>query len=87
MRSGKGTLAINGNAGLGADAHTEITLKGSQFTAADIPSAKVVISPDLVIKQDARASTSAASSRWTRPTWTSPSCPARAPPRPRPTWW
>ena len=52
VQSGKGTVAINGNAGLGADASTAITLKGSQFTAADIPAAKVVISPDLTMKQD-----------------------------------
>lgn len=54
VRSGKGTLAINGHAGVGADAQTAITLKGSQFTAADIPAAKVVITPDLIVKQDAK---------------------------------
>ena len=53
VQSGTGTLAINGVAGIGAQAHTTITIKGSQFTAADIPSAKVVVSPDLVVKQDA----------------------------------
>jgi translocation and assembly module TamB len=54
VQSGNGTVAINGIAGLGASAQTAITLKGSQFTAADIPSAKVVISPDLLVKQDAK---------------------------------
>lgn len=54
VQSGSGTLAVNGSAGLGANAQTAITLKGSQFTAADIPAAKVVISPDLVIRQDAK---------------------------------
>lgn len=54
VQSGKGSVAINGVAGLGASAQTAITLKGSQFTAADIPSAKVVISPDLLVKQDAK---------------------------------
>lgn len=54
VSSGQGSLAIAGTAGLGADASTEVTLKGSQFTAADIPSAKVVVSPDLVIKQSAQ---------------------------------
>lgn len=54
VQSGKGTLAINGSAGLGANAQTAITLKGRQFTAADIPAAKVVISPDLTLKQDAK---------------------------------
>ncbi|GAB2534105.1 translocation/assembly module TamB domain-containing protein [Rhodanobacter koreensis] len=53
VQSGKGTVAINGSAGLGAGASTAITLKGSQFTAADIPAAKVVISPDLTVRQDA----------------------------------
>ena len=51
VRSGKGSIAISGNAGFGA--RTSLTLKGSQFTAADIPAAKVVISPDLTVKQDA----------------------------------
>ena len=54
VQSGKGALAIDGTAGIGASAQTAITLKGSQFTAADIPAAKVVISPDLIIKQDAK---------------------------------
>jgi len=54
VQSGKGSVAINGIAGLGASAQTAITLKGSQFTAADIPSAKVVISPDLLVKQDTK---------------------------------
>ena len=53
VRSGKGSMAIGGSAGVGADALTSITLKGSQFTAADIPAAKVVISPDLIIKKSA----------------------------------
>jgi len=54
VQSGKGTLAINGHADVGANAQTAITLKGSQFTAADIPAAKVVITPDLIVKQDAK---------------------------------
>ena len=53
VQSGKGSVAINGTAGVGANARTAITLKGSQFTAADIPAAKVVISPDLTVQQDA----------------------------------
>lgn len=51
VTSGKGSLAVNGTAGVGTDVTTSITLKGSQFTAADIPSAKVVLSPDIVVKQ------------------------------------
>ncbi|KRE84777.1 pathogenicity protein [Rhodanobacter sp. Soil772] len=53
VQSGKGSVAIDGSAALGADARTSLTLKGSQFTAADIPAAKVVISPDLTVTQDA----------------------------------
>jgi len=54
LQSGKGTLAIGGNASLGANTQTLITLKGSEFTAADIPAAKVVISPDLTVRQDTK---------------------------------
>ncbi len=54
VQSGKGTLAINGSAGFGANAQTAITLKGSQVTVADIPAAKVVVSPDLIVKQSAK---------------------------------
>jgi translocation and assembly module TamB len=54
VQSGKGALAIDGHAGVGANAQTAITLKGSQFTAADIPAAKVVITPDLTVKQNAK---------------------------------
>jgi translocation and assembly module TamB len=54
VQSGKGVLTVAGSAGLGVGAQTAITLKGSAFTAADIPAAKVVISPDLVIRQDAK---------------------------------
>jgi translocation and assembly module TamB len=54
MKSGDGTLAIAGSAGIGATAQTALTIKGNKFTAADIPAAKVVVSPDLTVKQDAR---------------------------------
>ncbi|HEY8329308.1 MAG TPA: translocation/assembly module TamB domain-containing protein, partial [Rhodanobacter sp.] len=54
VQSGRGSVTIDGDAGLGADARTSLTLKGSQFTAADIPAARVVISPDLTVKQDAK---------------------------------
>ncbi|WP_143525789.1 translocation/assembly module TamB domain-containing protein [Rhodanobacter sp. C05] len=57
VQSGKGSVAIHGTAGLGANARTAITLKGSQFSAADIPAAKVVISPDLTVQQDANGIT------------------------------
>ncbi len=53
VQSGKGSVAINGSAGIGTQAQTRLTLKGSQFTAADIPAARVVVSPDLILKRDA----------------------------------
>ncbi|WNL47169.1 translocation/assembly module TamB domain-containing protein [Dyella sp. BiH032] len=54
VHSGQGDLRIDGHAGVGENATTAINVKGSQFTAADIPSAKVVLSPDLQITQDAK---------------------------------
>jgi len=54
LRSGKGTLAVRGNASTGGDASTELTIQGQGFTAADIPAARVVVSPNLVVKQDAQ---------------------------------
>lgn len=52
VRSGDGQLQVGGSVGLGAEASTAITLKGARFTAADIPAAKVVISPDLTVRRD-----------------------------------
>jgi translocation and assembly module TamB len=49
--SGKGSLAIGGTAGLGSAAATTLTVKGDAFTAVDIPAARVVMSPNLVIRQ------------------------------------
>ena len=54
VSSGKGALSMTGTAGLGANALTRITLKGSQFTVANIPAAQVVISPELDIRKDAQ---------------------------------
>ena len=54
VHSGQGDLRIDGHAGIGDNASTAIDVKGSQFTAADIPSAKVILSPDLQITQDAK---------------------------------
>lgn len=54
VASGKGAMTIAGTAGLGANAQTHITLKGTQFTAAAIPAAHVVISPDLDIRKNAQ---------------------------------
>jgi len=52
VQSGEGKLAVSGNAGIGEQAQTALTIKGEQFTVADIPAAKVVISPDITVKQD-----------------------------------
>lgn len=54
VSSGKGSLNVSGHAGIGAGAQTDLSLKGSQFTAADIPAALVVVSPDLTVQQDAK---------------------------------
>jgi len=52
--SAEGKLAIKGNAGTAADAPLNVTIKGDNFLAADIPGAKVHISPDLKIERDAK---------------------------------
>ncbi|MEO8011958.1 MAG: translocation/assembly module TamB domain-containing protein [Dokdonella sp.] len=49
IASGTGTLVINGEGGLDAADPLKVSLKGENVTAADIPAARVVISPDLVI--------------------------------------
>jgi translocation and assembly module TamB len=54
VTSGKGALAIDGTAGLDTQTPTSITLKGSNFTAVDIPAAKVAISPDVLVRRDAQ---------------------------------
>ncbi|HWU77493.1 MAG TPA: translocation/assembly module TamB domain-containing protein [Rhodanobacter sp.] len=54
VTSGSGNLVIRGDLGLGADVATALTIKGSQFIAADIPSAKLVVSPDLQIRQSSK---------------------------------
>jgi translocation and assembly module TamB len=59
VKSGNGTLAITGKADVGAGgadqgAQTALAIKGNQFTAVDIPAAKVVVSPDLTVKQGAK---------------------------------
>ena len=51
LNSGEGKLLISGEGGLAADAPMTISLKGEQFLAADIPAARVVISPDLAIER------------------------------------
>ncbi|SEJ40742.1 translocation/assembly module TamB domain-containing protein [Frateuria terrea] len=54
VRSGKGTLAIGGSYGLTAQAPSAITLTGKNVTVADIPAAKVALTPDLRVQRDAQ---------------------------------
>lgn len=53
LKSGDGTLKLSGSGGVGATAPLHATIQGSNFLAADIPAAKVFISPDLTIDRDA----------------------------------
>ena len=50
--SAEGKLAIKGNAGTAPNSPLNITIQGSKFLAADIPGAKVYISPDLKIDRN-----------------------------------
>jgi translocation and assembly module TamB len=54
VQSGKGTLAIDGTAGLDTQTSTAITLKGDNVTVIDIPAAKVALTPDLIVRHDAQ---------------------------------
>ena len=54
VRSGKGTLTVAGSYGLAAQVPAAIALTGQAVTAADIPAAKVVLSPDLKLVRDAQ---------------------------------
>jgi translocation and assembly module TamB len=54
VQSGKGSIALAGVLGLDAQTPSTLTLKGSQFTAIDIPAAKVTISPDVLVRHDAQ---------------------------------
>ncbi|GAA0722113.1 translocation/assembly module TamB domain-containing protein [Dokdonella soli] len=53
LKSGEGTLTLSGGGGVGATAPLKASIKGTNFLAADIPAAKVVISPDLTIERSA----------------------------------
>ena len=52
LKSGDGSLTLAGSGGITPDAPLKATIKGDNFLAADIPAAKVVISPDLTIERD-----------------------------------
>lgn len=51
--SGQGTLKIDGDGGLAADAPLTMTIRGENVLAADIPAANVIVSPDLSIERNA----------------------------------
>jgi translocation and assembly module TamB len=51
LKSGDGTLTLSGSGGIGANAPLKASIKGDNFLAADIPAARVVISPDITIER------------------------------------
>jgi translocation and assembly module TamB len=53
LQSGDGTLQIAGSTGVGAAADTDVQLTGSKLLAADIPAARLVVSPDLHLQRNA----------------------------------
>ena len=52
--SAEGKLALKGNAGIATNAPVNLTIQGDDFLAADIPGAKVHISPNLKVDRDAK---------------------------------
>ena len=54
LKSGDGSLTLAGTGGIGANAPLDATIKGENFLAADIPAARVVISPALTIERSAK---------------------------------
>jgi translocation and assembly module TamB len=51
IKSGDGTLTLSGSGGIGKTAPAKASIKGKDFLAADIPAARVLISPDLSIER------------------------------------
>jgi translocation and assembly module TamB len=51
--SGDGKLTVNGSFGTAADAPLQLKIAGNDFLAADIPGAKVHVSPDLALARAA----------------------------------
>ncbi|HEY6985203.1 MAG TPA: translocation/assembly module TamB domain-containing protein, partial [Rhodanobacteraceae bacterium] len=52
LKSGDGTLTLSGSGSIGPTAPAKATIKGDKFLAADIPAARVVISPDISIERN-----------------------------------
>jgi translocation and assembly module TamB len=55
LKSGDGTLTLSGGGGLAASAPFKASIKGTNFLAADIPAARVVISPDLTVERSSES--------------------------------
>jgi translocation and assembly module TamB len=53
LASGDGKLVFGGGGGIAGGDPAKITIRGENFLAADIPAARVVITPDLVIQRSA----------------------------------
>ncbi|MGH8171883.1 MAG: translocation/assembly module TamB domain-containing protein, partial [Rhodanobacteraceae bacterium] len=51
VKSGEGSLTLSGSGGIGATAPAKASIKGDNFLAADIPAARVIISPDLTLER------------------------------------
>jgi len=51
IKSGDGTLTLSGSGGIGKTAPAKAAIKGTNFLAADIPAARVLISPDISIER------------------------------------
>lgn len=49
VQSGDGTLDVDGRVGLGDGLPMQLAIRGQQFTAASIPVAQVVVSPELTL--------------------------------------
>ncbi|HET7663783.1 MAG TPA: translocation/assembly module TamB domain-containing protein, partial [Rhodanobacteraceae bacterium] len=52
ISSGDGTLKLTGTLGLGSGASTQLNIQGDKVLAADIPAARVIVSPDLAIAKN-----------------------------------
>src|SRR5690606_39155725 len=53
LASGDGQLVFGGGGGIAGGDPAKVTIRGENFLAADIPAARVVITPDLVIQRSA----------------------------------
>lgn len=54
VKSGQGTLRVDGDIGIANKAATLLKITGQQVTAADIPAARIAVSPDLEVEHNAQ---------------------------------